>query len=142
MAEGARNMLKRVLYVSDSLISSVAQTSRGEISRLLDLSRRNNEASGITGALLWSSGYFAQAIEGEAEPLAQVFERILRDQRHRNIDVLQFSTIEERAFADWSMAYVERHGTNAAATPQPTDIPRDAANLLSYLRSLVTQIDR
>ena len=59
----------------------------------------------ITGALLFSGGYFCQTIEGPEDSIEELFETIQMDDRHGEITVLHFEEIEERGFSDWSMAF-------------------------------------
>ena len=77
-----------------------------EINQILAASRRNNAAIGITGALTFNAGCFAQVLEGEQEPLETTFERIQQDERHGDVSLLAFDVASERAFGGWSMGFV------------------------------------
>ena len=72
---------------------------------VLAAATRNNPALDITGALLYSGGYFCQAIEGPVDNIEELFEAIQMDDRHCEVTVLHFEPIEERGFSDWSMAF-------------------------------------
>ncbi len=78
----------------------------GELRRILDVARPNNARLGITGALLFSRGCFAQILEGPYAAVERVFEAIQHDERHRDVVALQFEAVGERGFGAWSMAYV------------------------------------
>ncbi|MCW2238393.1 BLUF domain-containing protein [Azospirillum canadense] len=75
-----------------------------ELAELCLVSARNNRALGITGFLLHQDGLFLQVLEGERRVLEPLFERIRRDDRHRNVEVLlhEDSTTKPN-FAFWSM---------------------------------------
>lgn len=94
--------LKTIVYVSAATVSF----NREAILALLDQSRRNNAATGITGMLLYHDGNFMQAVEGPPTALDALMERIRRDPRHHGIIVMAEETASERSFADWSMGFV------------------------------------
>ncbi len=75
-----------------------------KLSELLAISRRNNEAKGLTGMLLYADGNFMQALEGEAEIVDAVTAKIERDPRHHAMNRLIRMPITERQFGHWSMA--------------------------------------
>lgn len=76
-----------------------------EIARILHVSQRNNHHRGITGALLYSEGCFAQVLEAPLSVVEEVFEKIERDHRHRHVTILQFRPLAKRNFGQWSMAF-------------------------------------
>jgi hypothetical protein len=95
-------MLTQIFYSSharDDLVD-------GDLDVILESARRNNERLGITGVLILSDGVFFQAIEGEAEVLDELLERILADPRHEDAKVFRREPIGERNFGEWKMAYV------------------------------------
>ena len=96
----------RILYCSHNRLNSSEYQQREEIARILASSRRNNSARGITGALLFNSGYFAQVLEGPLTHVEQTFETIQRDMRHDDVTVLECGFVEARDFPEWSMAFV------------------------------------
>jgi hypothetical protein len=78
-----------------------------DISHILKTSRTYNAQNGITGCLLYHKNQFIQILEGEKKTIGNLFSSIKRDARHTNVFVLAESEKEERAFADWTMAYHE-----------------------------------
>lgn len=100
--------LHRLVYFSRNLIPGRPTDIAAEIESILQSSRRNNAPLGITGALIFNSGVFAQALEGSRQNLERLFERIQRDQRHADVNVLAFEETPERRFPSWSMAFVGR----------------------------------
>lgn len=73
------------------------------VESILASSSRNNPANGITGVLVATKTHFLQVLEGEFEPLNATFERIARDTRHDTTQLISFTEIKERKFADWAM---------------------------------------
>jgi Sensors of blue-light using FAD len=77
-----------------------------DLQELLDHSRRNNAANGITGALIYSEGMFLQIIEGDKVQLQDLMTKIRRDVRHESVFVLRESEVPKAMFSGWKMAYV------------------------------------
>lgn len=122
MSEG----LYRIVYCSRNR----TETGIEEFGRILAISRINNARDGVTGALLFSDGSFAQVLEGSLAMLERTFERIQCDPCHAGVTVLQFGPAENRVFAEWSMA--------EAATLR-TEADGAAAEALDMLRQLVSR---
>ncbi|MCW1430291.1 BLUF domain-containing protein [Novosphingobium sp. JCM 18896] len=95
--------LARLVYYSRNRIAGDALP---EIDAILASSRRNNAGAGVTGALLFNMGCFGQILEGPRRAVEATFERIQRDERHGEVSLLDFQGIDERAFSNWSMAFV------------------------------------
>ena len=95
--------LRQLVYISDARIP----ISREEISGILESSRRNNPAKGITGLLLYCDGVFIQTLEGPWDAVERLYMLICDDPRHSNAEVLGDSKVDERIFGDWAMAYLE-----------------------------------
>ena len=84
---------------------------------LLNISRRNNERSGITGMLLYKDRRFLQILEGHEQAVRQTYARILRDPRHRDAVTLLEGKRSEREFEEWSMAFKHLDDEAVRATP-------------------------
>ena len=96
----------RLVYLSTNQLRGTAEQKEADIEAILAASRRNNDAVGVTGALTFSDGYFAQVLEGPQDAVEVTFERIQQDDRHSDVQLLEFVPIGERTFSNWSMAYV------------------------------------
>ena len=62
-----------------------------------------------------------QVLEGSRDTVAEVYERIRRDPRHHQLDLLFEGPIDEREFDDWSMAFVDLDRVDAAKLPGFSD---------------------
>jgi len=91
-------------------LSSACRPAPEDLEAILAASRRNNDAEGITGMLLFDSDVFLQVLEGARAAVSACFLRIARDPRHRDVEVLNACNVDERLFADWSMHYVPTQG--------------------------------
>ena len=89
------------------IYASTAQPSfrESEIPLLLEKSRTNNAARGLTGMLLYIQGSFFQVLEGNAVDVDEVFERIVRDPRHTRVTTIIREPIAQRRFGDWTMGH-------------------------------------
>ena len=98
----------RLVYYSRNLVPGSLADIATEIEAILAASQRNNSRVGVTGALIFNSGIFAQVLEGGLREIETTFERIQQDERHGEVQVLSFEAVESRGFPSWSMAFVGR----------------------------------
>jgi hypothetical protein len=98
--------LYRLVYASKNLLQGTEHDIATEIHQILEVSQRNNLKVGVTGALMFNAGSFAQVLEGPRDGVEATFERIQRDLRHSDVTVLQCVPVESLGFANWSMAFV------------------------------------
>ena len=100
-------MLVQLTYAS----RTATMLGPGDVKDILQSSGRNNLAVGVTGALCLSNGIFLQQLEGDRQAVNTLYHRILKDSRHKEPAILDFSEILVRQFGSWSMGLV-------AATPE------------------------
>ena len=106
--------LYRLVYYSHSRLAASAAAMADSVGSILDAARRNNPRLGVTGALMFNRGCFAQVLEGTRESVARTFERIQQDRRHGDVSLLEFAPAKARAFENWSMAFVGASVPDAA----------------------------
>jgi Sensors of blue-light using FAD len=95
-------MLVRFAYASRA-----AQSLTGTLTEaILEKSRAKNPALGITGILCYSGNVFIQVLEGGRDEVCELFNAIVRDDRHTNVRILTFEEIRERKFCGWTMGQV------------------------------------
>lgn len=112
-----KNEIFRIVYCSRNAMADGGSTE--DLEQILGASRKNNAQDGVTGALLYNQGIFAQTLEGPFEAVQTTYERIQADERHTELVLLEAETVENRLFAEWAMAL---------ATP---DDPAGASAVLS-----------
>ena len=98
----------RLIYRSWNRIAP--EHRKTELGGLFSVARSKNKRLSITGALLISGDWFAQALEGDEEAVRALFATIERDSRHERISVLEDQTVPGRVFARWAMARVSADG--------------------------------
>ncbi len=87
-------------------ISRITSTGLSGASTLNDIAKaaiKNNTADDVTGILCYGNGYFFQCIEGSEQALTNLKNRILMDDRHKDMQTLGFSAISKRRFTGWSL---------------------------------------
>lgn len=93
--------MKRLIYCSQA----TTDFSPDELVSLLELARRENSKSGLTGMLLYCSQSFLQVLEGDESALVATYERIEADDRHANLRLLLNVQAPTRLFPDWTMGF-------------------------------------
>ena len=101
----------QVVYLS----TAAQEYGKDELKRILEVSRRNNEADGVTGMLCYHQGNFFQMLEGDRDKVEAVMARVARDDRHFGVTVLLKQEVDTRSMTDWSMAFRELSTSEARA---------------------------
>jgi len=101
-------MLVRLLYASRATAPLKASVQDS----ILEQSRRHNPARGITGILCYSDDLFLQVLEGSRDEVCELYNTIVRDQRHQHVRILSFEEIRERRFGHWTMGQVNLDKVN------------------------------
>lgn len=132
-------MLIRCLYASrarQKLVPAITDV-------ILEQSRRNNPARGITGLLCFVDDIFVQVLEGGRDPVCDLFAAIVRDDRHTGVRILAYQEIGERRFGHWNMGQVNIAKVNTAlllkysAKPVLDPFAASGAATLALLHELV-----
>ena len=101
-------MIVRCVYAS----RAASPLTPPMIEDILEKSRVNNPAHGITGLLCYSGDVFIQVLEGGRDEVCELYNAIVRDQRHANVRLLVFEEIRERKFCNWTMGHVDLSKVN------------------------------
>lgn len=136
-------------YVSRNALAGGPAELASQIQDILLRARASNQRHDVTGALLFSDGYFAQVLEGPAEAVEAIFETIQCDPRHADVTILHLHPVAERSFGKWSMAFggidgvsidpqLGGQGMEQAGTILATDAGKQ---LLASLHSVVRRVD-
>jgi hypothetical protein len=101
-------MLVRCLYASRAATRLTAVA----LDDILVQSHRNNPRRGITGMLCFTSEVFVQVLEGGRDEVCELYNAIVRDERHTHIRLLAYEEIAERSFGSWTMGQVDAQTVN------------------------------
>ncbi len=103
-------MLVRLLYAS----RAAAPLTASVVDSIMEQSRRHNPGLGITGILCFSDDLFIQVLEGGRDEVCELFNTIVRDERHLNVRILTYEEIPERRFGGWTMGQVNIAKVNSS----------------------------
>jgi hypothetical protein len=95
-----------IVYRSVPVFAGSVAAYLAEIDSVLATARRRNPEVNVTGAMLFNEDWFVQLLEGEEADVRSTYERIARDPRHEEVELLVDRTVPERQFPDWSMGFV------------------------------------
>lgn len=73
------------------------------LTNIVTTAKSHNAQHSITGVLFLDHDRFVQVLEGPKHELHPLLERIKRDPRHCDVNVLFDTPIPQREFADWNM---------------------------------------
>lgn len=91
--------LFQLVYIS----KAVDLFSDERLRKLVSACRRSNRKMDVTGLLMYQDGIFLQVLEGAEDVLRPLYEKISRDPRHRDAQIVLERTIPEREFSRWRM---------------------------------------
>lgn len=95
--------LIRLIYRSTNALSVTGNRVYVHYNDIVSTARRNNAKYDITGFLMFDRERYHQIIEGEEASIERLYENIIRDVRHTNLQMLERTPITSRGFPDWSM---------------------------------------
>jgi Sensors of blue-light using FAD len=112
-------MLVRLLYAS----RAAEAVTHDLIEAILQSSRKHNPAFGITGVLCYGGDVYMQVLEGGRDAVNALYNKIVRDERHRDIALLHYQEVAERKFAGWTMGQVNLAKVNPSLLLKYSDRP-------------------
>lgn len=95
-------MLVQLLYISRAnvpLTTTVTTT-------ILESARVHNRVAGITGLLCQGKDLFIQILEGERSVVNRLYNTLIKDKRHKDVELVSIEEIQVRKYPKWSMAHV------------------------------------
>jgi hypothetical protein len=98
--------LARIVYASRKL----SEVSPADLQQILETAHANNRRNGVTGMLCFNRKYFMQILEGGRTAVNETYNRVVRDHRHSDVVLLDYSPIDCRDFGSWAMGYVSEAG--------------------------------
>ncbi len=101
--------LIRFVYVSQATFKPFSVGADSEIDsyviNILNQSRKNNKNRNLVGALYYGNGCFFQCLEGQKTDIDALYQILLQDPRHKNLEILSSQAIEKIGFSSWEMKY-------------------------------------
>lgn len=93
----AQSELYQLAYTS----TAVNRLPKEELDILLHKARKANTDCFITGVLLYKNDKFLQVLEGDKDTVKHLFEKIKKDARHVDVELILVNPISSRVFPDW-----------------------------------------
>lgn len=124
--------LHEVLYVSTLAPESPVKV----VSQIAAQARRANEASGITGLLIFDGMRFCQQIEGPHQEVQALTQRIRLDSRHTEMKILHQGPLEARRFRRFSLGYAAVDDQDVLAQIETANPEQAVAQFLALIPSL------
>ncbi|MGI9467412.1 MAG: BLUF domain-containing protein [Rubripirellula sp.] len=106
-------MLRRIIYTS---IATIALDQRALLD-LLHAARGFSKIDAVTGLLVHDRGQFLQVIEGPANAIDNLVQRLRRDRRHSQFEIHEDVLTDTRLFPDWAMGLGELTDPTLACLP-------------------------
>ena len=99
--------LVQIIYISRSTFESTDAINKIEpnVVRILAKSRTNNRKNGLVGVLYFGDGAFFQCLEGDEDAINNLFAKIEKDPRHKDVKLISKKHISRFSFPDWAMKY-------------------------------------
>jgi len=95
--------IRSLIYVSDAS----PQLSPDDLEAIHHAAVTLNALDGVTGLLVYNGDRFMQIVEGAADAIEDLLQRLSRDPRHANLSVRSDQTVETKSFPDWSMSLLK-----------------------------------
>ena len=115
--DAERNPLLSIIYTS----KATTRVTPEMVELISETSARNNRRIGVTGLLLYGSGNYLQVMEGEAENVGTLFQRIQKDPRHTDCKVLHRQPTGKRCFEGWQMGILNHDDGSQNTQPNEWD---------------------
>jgi hypothetical protein len=96
--------LRCLTYVSRSAVSPAAIPL--VLREIAPATEPSLDAEDITGVLVLSSGYFGCLVEGSADAIEVVLERLKADPCHQDLRIMSDRLVRHREIKRWSPPYV------------------------------------
>ncbi len=94
-------MIKFILYSSKHSFD----LSKEELNGLISEARYNNNKNHVTGILLYLNNAFLQYIEGPEKNIDTLYNKILKDDRHHSLSILESGLKPARKYEEWTMLF-------------------------------------
>lgn len=76
-----------------------------DLDSILGSAVQNNERANISGCLVFYNNCFVQILEGSKKNVISLYNKIKKDNRHYDLDLLWQGEVDKRHFEKWGMTY-------------------------------------
>ena len=111
---------------------------------------QNNRSLGVSGILMAVGNFFLQVLEGQKDAVDTLLDKIGKDERHSDVQVLYQGSLPDRIFGQWSMGCVRSNDDIASSEAIMPKIQKQIEDLCAdltqekgeKLRDLIVKIPR
>jgi len=96
-------MIRTVLHISETTTKYV-RIHDWRVKQIEAISKRMNKARQLSGLLVANEQHFLHIIEGREPQVEMVLDKIQRDSRNKNFEIIFDVIWETRLFNDWKLA--------------------------------------
>ena len=96
----------RLVVISRSALPSGVRARMAGLSQIIASAQINNAAEGLSAVLALHRDAFALVVEGAEAHILRLLERIRRDERHRDVQILHLGPVSERRLPPQAMLLV------------------------------------
>ncbi|MEM6525628.1 MAG: BLUF domain-containing protein [Bacteroidota bacterium] len=76
-----------------------------DLKLLAQSSQANNKKIEVSGMLIYLGGKYLQVLEGKKKDVLDLYDKISKDYRHRQVRLLIEGDVNKRNFEDWAMGF-------------------------------------
>lgn len=132
----------KLVYRSRARWHADQAQNEADIANIVSTAQAYNAVAGITGALLVSATGYAQVLEGDSDLVKALYQRIVFDPRHEDVELLYGDYHPDRDFENWAMAVVTTASAfeielTSTARRFPVAVPDNADDIRGMLRALL-----
>ncbi len=120
-------MFRQALYRSHAC----GNIDSAEISNIISKARVNNAKMNITGLMVFDGKEFQHVLEGPPAAVQTLLHKLFNDSRHTNLELMAATTVEQRDFANWHLAFIDTRKIRLATDRNDPHGPVDFTHTLS-----------
>ena len=105
-----------------------------DVKQILTAAEKFNSSVGITGALFFNKRFFLQYLEGSRGQVNQLYSKILKDNRHKDCEIVRLEEIDKRLFPQWSMHFFKEESEEVLTNHDPFGLTGEEIHKLFHDR--------
>ena len=108
-------MLTQLVYTSRPRFNVAGPEGRQTLEDIAGAARKRNAEAGVSGVLVAAGDQLLQVLEGNSTDLSPILGRILADERHEGVQIVEMRKIPARRFDGWALGVGTRPITDIPA---------------------------
>ena len=96
-------------YIISYVSTQIRELDPSEVVHILHETETRNDKFGVNGLLVYSEGNFFEVIEGEMEKIKDLYRHILKDERHKEVNLLFPKEIHKPLFDEKDFHFISEN---------------------------------